>query len=505
MRLRLLVPVFALAACGKKESPPATVAPTATPPATTAPATTPTATPPATTAPATTAPAPTATTAPATTAPATTAPGVEDAGAAPPQAGACAAGTPLTLDLAAFEAKAKALHEAYEAGAWRVEPKGPDDRPGVDRTKAPKPEELFKALGLDEAAKGVALTADESAGDVFDCKVDKQALSLEVGATDTLLTLACSNESRDFMGDGDVVYAGVALRPRGDAPDQLCRLGAIVREMTKYETPCLGFEGEAQWQLTPVELVAAGRHALREDVRGGRCGDGTMRGNDVRLTFWGLEAGKLTELFSGAIDETWYESPCPPTMGIVGAVTLQGDFPKSVSFARERVCEAALEDCPAPEEPCTPQKGTELWIYQGGAYVLQGPPALSEATAAAEPTNAAGFMKRARLAMRDGQTTAAIADYRKAMELDAELPKLRGELGWALFVDGQLAEARVLTEAALAKADKPASKGALLYNLGRIDEAEGHRDAAIERYRASLAARKNDTVQKRLDALTKAK
>ncbi|MFO0747971.1 MAG: tetratricopeptide repeat protein [Myxococcota bacterium] len=164
-----------------------------------------------------------------------------------------------------------------------------------------------------------------------------------------------------------------------------------------------------------------------------------------------------------------------------------------------------IEGCEAPEVPCKPQKGQETWTYANGSYARQGAPAIAETAPAAEPTTAPDLAARARVAMKAKRWADAVADFQKAFALDAELPHLRGELGWALFNAGQLADARSMTEAALAKAEKPGAKGALLYNLGRIDEAEKKPDQAIAHYKASLEARpKNDVVQKRLDQLLKA-
>jgi tetratricopeptide (TPR) repeat protein len=79
------------------------------------------------------------------------------------------------------------------------------------------------------------------------------------------------------------------------------------------------------------------------------------------------------------------------------------------------------------------------------------------------------------------------------------------ELGWALFHLRQLEEAERVTREALELTRSDRTKGALLYNLGRIAEERGDAAAALEHYTRSLAARDNRTVKRRLDKLQKTK
>ncbi len=76
-----------------------------------------------------------------------------------------------------------------------------------------------------------------------------------------------------------------------------------------------------------------------------------------------------------------------------------------------------------------------------------------------------------------------------------------GELGWAAFNAGKLDEAEGYTRAALLDAADNNRRGALLYNLGRIDEARGDSATAISQYESSLAVRPNPTVEQRLAQL----
>jgi hypothetical protein len=79
------------------------------------------------------------------------------------------------------------------------------------------------------------------------------------------------------------------------------------------------------------------------------------------------------------------------------------------------------------------------------------------------------------------------------------------ELGWALFNLRQLDEAERVTREALDLTRSDRTRGALLYNLGRIAEERGDAAAAKEHYERSLAARDNRTVKRRLDRLQKTK
>jgi hypothetical protein len=62
--------------------------------------------------------------------------------------------------------------------------------------------------------------------------------------------------------------------------------------------------------------------------------------------------------------------------------------------------------------------------------------------------------------------------------------------------------ARHATNMAIARVRTDKRKRALLYNLGRIDEAEGNTEAAIDDYTRSLVVRDNETVKARLESLS---
>jgi tetratricopeptide (TPR) repeat protein len=96
----------------------------------------------------------------------------------------------------------------------------------------------------------------------------------------------------------------------------------------------------------------------------------------------------------------------------------------------------------------------------------------------------------------------AMAKYNAALEIDPSNPTVLAELGWAQFKAHALDDAQATTMGALRLAQDDNARGMMLYNLGRIAEARGEKDAAITYYRTSLEKRPgNATVQGHLDAL----
>lgn len=106
-----------------------------------------------------------------------------------------------------------------------------------------------------------------------------------------------------------------------------------------------------------------------------------------------------------------------------------------------------------------------------------------------------------RKATKDGRYDEACALFREALQALPGSSSALGELGWALFQAGKLDEAKVHTANAEYLATRPTQKAALLYNLGRIAEAQGQKEAAREHYSRSLILRENDTVRKRVEGL----
>jgi tetratricopeptide (TPR) repeat protein len=132
-----------------------------------------------------------------------------------------------------------------------------------------------------------------------------------------------------------------------------------------------------------------------------------------------------------------------------------------------------------------------------GKTPKQPPPKPDAATA---KKNAAAFsaaLAAGRTAVKAGSHDEALARFDEALKLDPNHPGALGERGWAAFKKGDLVEARRSTERALGHVKSDKRRGALLYNLGRIYEAEGDVEKAIDQYALSLAARPNDTVRER--------
>ena len=106
-----------------------------------------------------------------------------------------------------------------------------------------------------------------------------------------------------------------------------------------------------------------------------------------------------------------------------------------------------------------------------------------------------------RKAVKAKDYAAGIAAYEAALKIVPTSTSVLGELGWALFLAGKLEPAEDKTREALYESSSAKQIGALRYNLGRIAEAQGDKDAARRAYTESLAYRVNATVEKRLDAV----
>ena len=110
-------------------------------------------------------------------------------------------------------------------------------------------------------------------------------------------------------------------------------------------------------------------------------------------------------------------------------------------------------------------------------------------------------MRRGRALARKGDHGAAARAFAEALEAAPGDARAASELGWAAFRAADLARARTATLESIAGTAEPAVRAASLYNLGRIEEAEGRKDRAAQAYRDSLALRPNPTVRARLVAV----
>jgi hypothetical protein len=114
----------------------------------------------------------------------------------------------------------------------------------------------------------------------------------------------------------------------------------------------------------------------------------------------------------------------------------------------------------------------------------------------------ARFLAAGRKAVKAKDYAAGIDALRKAKALGPLNGKVLGELGWAYFLDGQLDRAAHELDLALRHSTAAKTKGAVLYNLGRVHEARGKVELAAELYAQSLQARPgNAVVEGRLKSL----
>lgn len=89
---------------------------------------------------------------------------------------------------------------------------------------------------------------------------------------------------------------------------------------------------------------------------------------------------------------------------------------------------------------------------------------------------------------------AACTAFEQALRAAPNDPALLSELGYAYLMRNQLDRAEKYTHQAVDAATTNSLKAASLYNLGRIKEAQGQPELAIELYKASLRLRPNDEV-----------
>src|SRR4051812_33150108 len=129
--------------------------------------------------------------------------------------------------------------------------------------------------------------------------------------------------------------------------------------------------------------------------------------------------------------------------------------------------------------------------------------AAAPATAAKKITKAE--QRRYRAALRAGRSKlkkkdakGAVASFEAALVAVPDDARALSELGFAAFLAGDLVKARQATERSIAAAGDPKLRAASMYNLGRILEAQGKKDDAVEIYRRSLALRPNAIVRDRL-------
>lgn len=119
-----------------------------------------------------------------------------------------------------------------------------------------------------------------------------------------------------------------------------------------------------------------------------------------------------------------------------------------------------------------------------------------------DPKAYAKALKQGRTLIDAGKAAEAAAAFRQAEAARPGDPVALSELSWAAFKAGDLAGARKAAEESVKSSEtNPGLTGATLYNLGRVDEQEGDKAAAIDDYQRSYRARPHRVVAKRLRAL----
>ncbi|HEU4537637.1 MAG TPA: tetratricopeptide repeat protein, partial [Polyangiaceae bacterium] len=106
-------------------------------------------------------------------------------------------------------------------------------------------------------------------------------------------------------------------------------------------------------------------------------------------------------------------------------------------------------------------------------------------------------LKAARAAHQQGDPAAALAGFDRALEVYPDDPRALSEKGWVEFLGGALDAAERDTRKALGRSVDVELLGSGYYNLGRIQEGRGNKDAALASYLSSLKVRPNETVKKR--------
>jgi tetratricopeptide (TPR) repeat protein len=127
-----------------------------------------------------------------------------------------------------------------------------------------------------------------------------------------------------------------------------------------------------------------------------------------------------------------------------------------------------------------------------------------KSTAKAQGSSFREQLAAGRQAVKDKKYAEGITAFTAALKIDPNHAATLAELGWAAYLAGDLDTARRNTELAIAGDATDRTRGAALYNLGRILEDRSDKDGAAAAYQRSLALRPNEVVQTRLTTLTAA-
>ncbi|MCB9701205.1 MAG: tetratricopeptide repeat protein [Myxococcales bacterium] len=175
------------------------------------------------------------------------------------------------------------------------------------------------------------------------------------------------------------------------------------------------------------------------------------------------------------------------------AKSASAEVPTAPTTAAPEVAapEVAAPEVAAPEKPRPSAKERAMAGFDADAARAQA--------AAFREHLAAG-----RKAVKAKRYAEGISALEAALKIDPNHPAALAELGWASYLAGDLGKAERFTRQAIGAATEDRTRGAALYNLGRIHEDRGERDEAATAYKRSIALRPNDTVSARLAALESA-
>ncbi|NVB39573.1 tetratricopeptide repeat protein [Pseudenhygromyxa sp. WMMC2535] len=160
---------------------------------------------------------------------------------------------------------------------------------------------------------------------------------------------------------------------------------------------------------------------------------------------------------------------------------------------------AQAEAAPNQNQPAPPSEPASARALAAPNEPKPAPP--SKAEREQSKARFGALLDEGRKLSKQGNHAAAQTKLREALTLHPGHGGALGELGWSAFQAGDLALAERSTLAALNDADDNRRRAALLYNLGRIQQARGQEDDAASYYRDSLALRPNATVETQLAAL----
>jgi hypothetical protein len=119
----------------------------------------------------------------------------------------------------------------------------------------------------------------------------------------------------------------------------------------------------------------------------------------------------------------------------------------------------------------------------------------------AAPDKRVAALQAARKLAEKGFLAKALNKLEEGLVLSPNDPDLLSEAGSMAFRLHDYRRAKIWTDSAIANAVTPDQRGAALYNLGRLLEAQGEHAGAVDAYVRSLAQRANETVRERLAQL----